>query len=136
MLFIYQKKFSKFCTIQPQIYPVKGVGIKISRERRATEKRPKNSKKDREIALLASSKGGGATGKRPKNSEKRPKNSTIKPVLKYVCTMYKNPGRHGVGSGERARPPCSPLPTHMYPVEFGYNGTSRGFQNMTLLTNN
>jgi len=66
----------------------------------------------------------GVNGKRLKNSKKRPKNSTIKPLpegegatekrqkialfvlsLYYICTMYENP--------EGARAPLSPLPTTM-----------------------
>jgi len=42
----------------------------------ATKRRPKNNKKDRQIALLSLFLGG-PTEKRPKNSKKRTKNSTF-----------------------------------------------------------
>jgi len=64
----------------------------------------------------------GDEGKRPKNSKKSPKNSTIEPLpggvnekknteklasLYYICTMYENPGGGGARPpAPRCRRPC------------------------------
>jgi len=61
-------------------------GVQRKRKPKNSNRRPKNSKKDRKIALLSLFQGGweGATEKRPKHSKKDQKN-----------TMYENqiPGR-------------------------------------------
>jgi len=78
---------------QDYMHLCKGIGRKISRGEETKKKRPK-------IALLNLYRGGGEA------TEKRPKNSAIKP-LAYICTTYENPG------GGEARPTFFPMLTPM-----------------------
>jgi len=80
----------------------KGVSRKIS-----GGGKPKNSKKDRKIALLILFRRGGVTEKRPKNLKKHRKTALLSLYLSYyICTRYENPGGYG--------PPCLLLPMSMH----------------------
>jgi len=88
--------YSIYCNVD------KGVGRKISRGE-PTEKRLKNSKKKRKIALLSLFHG-----------KKDRKVALFSLYLIYICTIYENP----VGEGHSS---CLPLPTPMnveYTISF------------------
>jgi len=87
--------------------PVKSVDRKIFRGR-PTEKRSKNSKKDRKIALLRLSPGEEGQRKKERKIAKKAENSTIKPLFTISVPCMKIQGGHA--------PLCPPFPTPMVRV--------------------
>jgi len=103
-------KLSVQYTVKKVRLTSKGVGKKISKGGRATEKRSINSKKIPEnsnIKPLSGEEGGALTENRPKNSKKKTttKNSTFKPLCTIIVPCMKIQGRNTA--------PCPPLPTSM-----------------------